>query len=64
MKNMLIAGVIIVFLFLQGCATTKPISTPTYSGEKIVWWGTKAEVVEFLNSPEAKAERWRVESLD
>lgn len=64
MKKILIAGVVMVFLVLQGCATTKPSSTPTYSGEKIVWWGTKAEVISFLNSPEAKAERWRIESLD
>ena len=64
MSKILLAGVLMAFLFIQGCATTKPQSTPTYSGEKIVWWGTKAEVKAFLDSPEAKAERWRIESLD
>jgi len=64
MKKFIIAGVLMTFLVLPGCATTKPASTPTYSGEKIVWWGTKSEVITFLNSPEAKAARWRIESLD
>jgi hypothetical protein len=30
---------------------------------EVVYWGTKAECVSFLQGPDAKAERWLLEAL-
>ena len=44
---------------LTGCLKTPAIVTK----ETRVWWGNKEQVCEFLNTPEAKADRWLVQAL-
>lgn len=48
-------------LILTSCAKTQLKDSP----EPIpTWWGTKAEVQKFLDSPNAQAERWLCTSMD
>ena len=47
-----------VCLNLTACSRTKKESKEVRS-----WWGSKEQICEFLNTPEAKAERWLVEAL-
>jgi hypothetical protein len=62
MKNKLLISLVFLMLFIPGCAglnmnvNKAPVSVST-------WWGTKAECIEFLNSPQAQADRWMVESI-
>jgi hypothetical protein len=62
MKKRFILTVTLIMLLLPGCITpgTKVPKAP----EKIaVWWGTKEEVKKFLDSDNAQAKRWVVESV-
>ena len=47
---------------MQGCLTSSP-TLPKEAEEKRVFWGNKMQVIDFLNSPSAKADRWIVEAL-
>jgi len=54
-------GLIIVSVILSSCLLThQTISKPK---EQRTFWGTKQEVIEFLNSPNAQSNRWLVEAL-
>lgn len=58
MKKLLFISVICFTMI--GCAKiTKPIEVK----EVRVYWGTKADIQLFLDSPQAKSERWLVEAL-
>ena len=41
---------------LIGCLRTQP-------KELNYWWGSKQEIKEFLDKPEAKAEKWLIQSI-
>jgi hypothetical protein len=62
MNKKLIVLMTFVLLTFSGCSTLMPPKMPVIQ-EKKVWWGTKAEIKAFLDSPNAKAERWFIESL-
>ena len=46
---------------ITGCASINNIfhKKPTSSE---IWWGTKQEIIDFLNSPQATKERWYIEA--
>jgi hypothetical protein len=62
MRKRIILSLVFVMLFIPGClGVNKNIDkTPA---KVAVWWGTKTEVIDFLNSPQAQANRWMVESI-
>lgn len=62
MRNIKLAVLaFLLFTTMTGCASInnifhkKPTSTE-------VWWGTKQEIIDFLNSPQATKERWYIEA--
>ena len=62
MNKKLFLSVVFVLLTLTGCSSLGTPKMPTIP-EKKVWWGTKTEIISFLNSAQAKSERWFIESL-
>ena len=53
-------GLIAVSLILISCARI----TPKITSEPVTkYWGTKQEVINFLQSPKAAADRWLLEAL-
>ncbi len=56
-----ILAVLFITLAFSGCATFKR-PTNAYIGEQ-VWWGNKEEIIAFLNSPDAVAERWFIQDI-
>jgi len=50
----------LILINLTGCYE---IRRNKEAKEQRVFWGNKNEVIGFLNSPQAKAERWIVEAL-
>lgn len=64
MKKFIIVLTMSVVFLLPGCSTVSSIfNRPPKVETKEVWWGTKQECIDFLNSPQAKAKRWFVQSL-
>jgi len=63
MKKITTVLVLSTMLFFSGCLTTGKGKIPTAVQEVNVWWGTKPEIIEFLNSPGAQSERWFIQSL-
>jgi len=62
MKRIFVAIVIASSLFLSGCpGTTVKVAKPTPAVN--VWWGTKAEIITFLNSEKAQSDRWMIQSI-
>lgn len=62
MKKFTIVFVLLAAVMVSGCFKT------TSSGLKAtpevrVFWGTKTEIVEFLSKPEARSERWFIQSI-
>lgn len=62
MKKFAIIMILCTSVLVSGCLKT------TTSGLKAtpevrVFWGTKTEVVEFLSKPEARSERWFIQSI-
>lgn len=51
-----------LILMLSGC-TSFSSGKEVNTGDQ-VWWGTKTEIVEFLNSPEATADRWIIQDIE
>ena len=58
MKLTIIGLFLICGMSITGCLRTQPKVKETR-----VWWGSREEVCSFLNSPEAKSERWFVQAL-
>lgn len=50
-----------VCLTLTSCSVIK--RPPKEAQEIRTWWGNKQEIVDFLNSPSAKADRWVCEAI-
>jgi hypothetical protein len=62
MNKKLVLTFIFLIAFLPGCITTG--SKDQKSPNKVaIWWGTKEEVKTFLDSENAQAKRWVVESI-
>jgi len=62
MKKLTIVLILLTSVLVSGCFKT------TNSGLKAtpevrVFWGTKTEIVEFLSKPEARSERWFIQSI-
>jgi PBP1b-binding outer membrane lipoprotein LpoB len=57
-----IFAVAFLLMFLPGCIgiNHNVNKAPTAVN---VWWGSKQEIIDFLNSPQAQANRWMVESI-
>lgn len=54
-----------VLMSLTGCVGTKAKTTNTVivADSVTLFWGSKAECIEFLNSPKAQAQRWYVRAI-
>jgi len=63
MKKILITFIIAASLVMPGCAMFNKGTVSTQPKKITVWWGTKAEVKAFLDSPEAQSEKWFIQSL-
>jgi len=63
MKKIFIACIFAFTLSVSGCSLLNHGVVPTSSKDIKAWWGTKAEIKIFLDSPDAKAERWFIQSL-
>jgi hypothetical protein len=55
-----LCGLIIGLVFLTNSCV---IGNKVKIKEVKVFWGDKTEIIEFLNSPRAQAERWLIQSL-
>lgn len=64
MKNYIL---LFAFIFIiSGCASQRAngslqVSEPLGT---TIWWGTKVEIVDFLASPDAKAEKWIIQAIE
>ena len=62
MKNKILISLVFLMLFIPGCAGLGQ-NVSKAPAPVAVWWGSKAECIDFLNSPQAQADRWMVESI-
>ena len=51
----------LLLVSLIGCSKTVPTAKQPKAIR--VWWGTKEQIVSFLETPEAQSERWIVEAI-
>jgi hypothetical protein len=63
MKKIFIVCVLAFTILLPGCGVFNHSNVPIAPKPVQVWWGTKQEIKTFLDSPEAQAKRWIVESI-
>ena len=64
MNKLIISLLLIATMTVSGCwFATTAANRPLSMEEKRVYWGTKNQVINFLEGPQARAERWFVESL-
>lgn len=52
----------ITFVLLSGCSVFSNHKKAELGDS--LWWGSKTEIIDFLNSPEATAEKWIIQSLN
>lgn len=53
---------IALILLMSGC-TSFSSGKELNMGEQ-VWWGSKKEIIKFLDSPEAKADKWMIQDIE
>ena len=62
MRKKIIVGLIFFSVFLSGCSSFHSGKTLDLGNQ--VWWGNKTEIITFLNSPDAKAEKWFIQDIE
>lgn len=62
MKKIFIVIMCATIMTMAGCGSLNH-PAPTQVKPVQSWWGTKAEIKTFLDSPEAVSERWFIQSL-
>jgi len=62
MRKKLIVGLIFLSVFMSGCSTFHT-GKELNLGEQ-VWWGNKTDIIEFLNGPDATAEKWFIQDIE
>lgn len=62
MNKRILLSLTFLLLFVPGCVgiNQNVNKAPTAVA---VWWGTKEEIKIFLDSPQAQANRWMIESI-
>jgi hypothetical protein len=51
-----------LIILTSSCAT--PTGTKTQAPAVKVWWGNAEEIKQFLDGPQAQAERWFIQAID
>ena len=62
MNKRLLLSLAFLLLFIPGCAGIGQ-NVDKAPAKVAIWWGTKEEIKAFLDSPQAQANRWVVESI-
>ena len=63
MKKKILFATVFILMFLPGCIIPGKETKAPEPKKIAVWWGSKDEIKAFIDSDQAQAKRWVVESV-